>query len=127
MKILENLKYAKTHEWVRVENNIATCGISDYAQSELSDVVFVELPPVGSLTEKGSPFGTIEAVKAVTDIYAPVTGKVIEVNAKLSTVPETVNNNPYEDGWMIKIEMSNPEELDTLLTDKEYEKLVTQE
>ncbi len=127
MKILEDLKYAKTHEWVRVEDNIITCGISDYAQSELSDVVFVELSPVGSLVEKGSPFGTIEAVKAVTDIYAPVTGKIVEVNAKLSTVPETVNNEPYGEGWMIRIEMSNLEELKTLLTDKEYEKLVTQE
>ncbi|MCK4307836.1 glycine cleavage system protein GcvH [candidate division WOR-3 bacterium] len=126
MKILEDLKYAKTHEWVRIENNIATCGISDYAQSELSDVVFIELHPVGSLTEKGSPFGTIEAVKAVTDIYAPLTGKIIEVNAKLSTTPETVNNDPYGEGWMIKIEMSNPEELDSLLTPKEYEELVTQ-
>lgn len=127
MKILEDLKYTKTHEWVRVENSIATCGLTDYAQSELSDVVFIELPPVDSLAEKGNPFGTIEAVKAVTDIYAPLTGKIIEVNAKLSSSPETVNNDPYGEGWMIKIEMSNPSELDTLLSPKEYEELVTQQ
>jgi len=126
MKILENLKYTKTHEWVRVENNIATCGITDYAQSELSDIVFIELSPVGYTVEKEKPFGTIEAVKAVTDLYSPVTGRIIEMNTDLSSSPEIVNNDPYGDGWMVKIEMSNPEELDTLLTPKEYEELITQ-
>ena len=120
MKIPEELKYTKTHEWVKVEGNTAICGITDYAQSELSDIVYLELHHVGSNVKKGEAFGNIEAVKAISEIYSPVSGKIIEANTGLSNSPNIVNEDPYGKGWMVKIELSDPEELNTLLTPEEY-------
>ncbi|MDI6839587.1 MAG: glycine cleavage system protein GcvH [bacterium] len=122
MDILEDLKYTKTHEWVKIEGDIVTCGITDYAQSELSDVVFVNLYKIGTFVDKGRPIGTIEAVKAVSDIYAPVSGEIIDVNEGLAKSPNLVNQDPYGEGWMVKIKISNPSELDTLLTAEAYKK-----
>jgi len=124
MNFPENLKYTQSHEWVLVEGNIATVGITDHAQSELGDVVFVDIS--SSLTEvkKGEVFGTIEAVKTVADIYAPVSGKVVEINTSINDNPEVVNKDPYGAGWLIKIEMSNPEELNDLLDANAYKQLI---
>jgi glycine cleavage system H protein len=107
MNIPKDLLYTKDHEWVRVDNGIATVGITEFAQGELGDVVFVQLPDVGSATKYGEAFGTIEAVKAVADLYAPVSGEVIEVNLILSEKPETINSEPYGSGWIIKVKTSN--------------------
>lgn len=120
MSIPGELKYTESHEWVKVESNIATCGITDYAQSELSDIVYVELHPAGTEVNKGKPFGTIEAVKAVSDLYAPVSGKIVEINENLSDSPNLVNEDPYGKGWIAKIELSNSAELETLLTAEQY-------
>jgi glycine cleavage system H protein len=107
MNIPKDLLYTKDHEWVRVDNGIATIGITEFAQGELGDVVFVQLPDVGSSTKHGEAFGTIEAVKAVADLYAPVSGEVIEANSILSEKPETINSEPYGSGWIIKVKTSN--------------------
>ncbi len=120
MEILKDLLYTEEHEWISVEDNIATIGITDYAQGELGDVVFVELPNVGDTVEQMESFGTIEAVKAVSDLFSPVTGKVAEVNEMLSDTPEIVNTDPYGDGWMIKVELSDKSELDSLLDADTY-------
>ena len=120
MEIPKNLKYTDEHEWIFVENNIATIGITDYAQGELGDIVFVELPAVDDEVQQMDPFGTIEAVKAVSDIFAPVSGKVVEVNEMLQDKPELINQSPYDDGWMIKIELSDTSELNSLLSDHAY-------
>jgi glycine cleavage system H protein len=120
MEIPKDLLYTEEHEWISVEDNIATIGITDYAQGELGDVVFVELPDVGDTVEQMESFGTIEAVKAVSDLFSPVTGKVAEVNEMLSDSPETVNTDPYGDGWMIKVELSDTSELDSLLDADTY-------
>jgi len=124
MNFPKNLKYTQSHEWVLVEGNIATVGITDHAQSELGDVVFVDIS--SSLTEvkKGEVFGTIEAVKTVADIYAPVSGKVVEINTSINDNPEVVNKDPYGAGWLIKIEMFNPEELNDLLDANAYKQLI---
>jgi glycine cleavage system H protein len=123
MKIDANLKYAKSDEWVSVEGNIATVGVSDYAQDQLSDVVFVEVTPAaGESIKKDSSLATIESVKAAADVVAPVSGKVLEVNEGLANSPEQVNADPYGAAWLLKIEMSDPKELDTLMDAKEYEK-----
>ncbi|MCK4353356.1 glycine cleavage system protein GcvH [candidate division WOR-3 bacterium] len=124
MKIIEDLKYTKTHEWVKLEEGIATCGITDYAQSELSDIVFVEFNKPGTRIEKGKPFGTIEAVKSASDLYAPLSGEIIEVNEKLSDSPDLVNSDPYGKGWMVKIKMSTPDELNDLLDAEAYKELL---
>ncbi|MFZ0389711.1 MAG: glycine cleavage system protein GcvH [Calditrichia bacterium] len=124
MQIPENLKYTKDHEWTRIEDDVATIGITDFAQGELGDIVFVELPEVGDETVKGESFGTIEAVKAVSDMFAPLSGEVIEVNDKLNDEPETINKDAYGEGWIIKIKMSNPSEADELLDKKGYEELI---
>jgi len=115
MNTPEELKYTEEHEWLRTEGSTAVVGITDYAQGELGDVVFVELPAPGTEIEQGAVFGTIEAVKTVSDLYAPVAGKVVAVNERLADEPEVVNQSPYEDGWMIKIEMSEPGDVETLL------------
>lgn len=120
MKIPKDLLYTEEHEWVAIEEDVVTIGITDFAQGELGDVVFVELPEVGSTVNQMEPFGTIEAVKAVSDLYAPVSGEVSEVNALLSDAPETVNKDSYGDGWMIKIKMSDQSELDSLLNPEQY-------
>jgi glycine cleavage system H protein len=116
-----NLKYSKEHEWVRVEGNRAYIGITDFAQSELGDIVFVELPSVGDEITAGKTFGTVESVKTVSDLYAPVSGKIVEVNENLADSPEKVNESPYDDAWMIVVEMSDPAELDALLSAADYE------
>jgi glycine cleavage system H protein len=119
-----NLKYTKDHEWIRVDGTVGWIGITDYAQSELGDVVFVELPAVGSRLEQGKSFGTIEAVKAVSDLYAPVSGIVLEINKEVQDSPEVVNKEPYERGWMVKVELADPSELLSLLDAEAYRKLV---
>ena len=123
MNLPDKLKYTKDHEWILVDGNIVTVGITDYAQGELGDVVFVELPPVGKSLKEHDSFGTIEAVKAVSDLYAPVTGAVTEVNKDLEGTPELVNKDPYGKGWMIKIKLSNPSEVANLLDSGAYEAL----
>lgn len=124
MNFPEQLKYTKDHEWIHVTGNTGTVGITDYAQSELGDVVFVELPAVGTKLEQGKTFGTIEAVKAVSDLYAPVSGVVIEVNKAVQESPELVNKEPYDRGWMIKVTIENPEQIASLLSADAYKKLI---
>ena len=124
MKIPEELSYTRTHEWMRREGDIATIGITDHAQDELGDVVFIELPEEGATFSAGDPFGTIESVKAVSDLYAPVGGDVVEVNETLNDSPERVNEDPYGGGWMIRLRIS--EEGD-LLSAGEYERVVEEE
>ncbi len=127
MEFPEDLKYSKEHEWVLVEGNVATVGITDYAQDQLGDIVFVELPGIGDKVSKEDAFGVVESVKAVSDVYAPVSGKVLEVNDDLPENPEMINEDPYGDGWMIKIEMNDIEELQDLMTAAEYEEYVAEE
>jgi glycine cleavage system H protein len=127
MEFPEDLKFSKEHEWVLVEGGVATVGITDYAQDQLGDIVFVELPAVGDKVSKEDAFGVVESVKAVSDIYAPVSGKVVEVNDDLPENPEMLNEDPYGDGWIIKIEMSDPEEVQDLMTAAEYEEYVAEE
>jgi len=124
MELPKNLRYSKEHEWVAVKNGVATIGITDYAQEQLGDVVYVELSQVGAQVTKDDAFGVVESVKAVSDIYAPISGKVTEVNAELSNIPETVNKDPYGQAWMIRVEMSNPGELADLMDSAEYAKFV---
>lgn len=118
------LKYSKEHEWVKVDGNIGTVGITDHAQHALGDIVFVELPKAGSQVTFMKTFGTIESVKAASDLFSPLTGKVVEVNAALADSPDAVNKAPYADGWMLKVEIANPAELEQLLDDKAYAELV---
>ncbi len=124
MNFPENLKYTKDHEWIRIDGTVGTIGITEYAQGELGDVVFVELPAVGKKVDAGQSFGTVEAVKAVSDLYAPVTGDVIEVNKEIQDTPELVNKEPYERGWMIKVKLAKPDEVKTLLDVEAYKKLI---
>jgi glycine cleavage system H protein len=126
MNIPQNLKYTKEHEWVLVKGNIGTIGVTDYAQGELGDVVFVDIDPTLSEFSKGQSIGTIEAVKTVSDIFAPFTGKVIELNESLKDSPETVNSDPYGNGWMIKAEIKNPADLSELLDAAGYQALIGQ-
>ena len=120
MNIPAELKYTKDHEWVKVDGNVAFIGITDHAQSELGDVVFVDVPSDLAEITKEQSFGTIEAVKTVAEIFAPVSGKVLEVNAKLGGAPETLNTDPYGDGWIVKIELTNPSELNDLMDADAY-------
>ena len=119
--IPDDLHYSKDHEWVRVEGNIAVVGITDYAQDSLGDVVYVELPDVGSTITQGKVFGTIESVKAVSDVIAPMSGEVIGINEAVSETPELVNEDPYTSGWLVKVRLSNPSEADGLMSAKTYE------
>jgi glycine cleavage system H protein len=121
----DDLRYSPTHEWVRAEGNTATIGITDFAQNELGDVVYLELPDVGRTLQKGDVFGTVESVKAVSDLYTPVSGEVIEVNDELPESPEEINQDPYVRGWMIIMTMEDPSELDDLLTAEQYEQANT--
>ena len=123
----EDLKYTEEHEWVLIEDDVVTVGITDFAQDALGDVVFVELPEEGATLEAGKSFGVVESVKAVSDIYAPVSGEVVEVNEELPDTPELVNTSPYEDGWMVKIKLSDPSELDSLLDADAYKAFVEEE
>ncbi|MFO7273539.1 MAG: glycine cleavage system protein GcvH [Bacillota bacterium] len=118
-----NLKYSKEHEWIRVEGNVGVVGITWYAQDQLGDVVFVELPEVGRELKQNEQFGVVESVKTVSDLYSPASGKVIEVNQKLESSPELINQDPYGEGWIMKLELSNPAELDNLLDAAAYEAL----
>ncbi len=118
------VKYQKSHEWARKEGNLFVVGISDYAQDSLGDVVFVELPEVGKTLQKGDVFGVVESVKAASDVYAPVSGTVVEVNSKLKEDPSLVNTDPFGRGWFVKIEASAPEEYEELLSAGEYEAFV---
>jgi glycine cleavage system H protein len=127
MNIPKDLKYSEEHEWVRVEGNVAVVGITDFAQDELGDIVFVELPEVGDEVTADDAFGSVESVKTVSELYAPVSGKVIEVNEALADSPEWVNESPYEKAWMIKVEMKDPSEVDALLSADEYEKVTSEE
>jgi len=126
MSIPNNLKYTKEHEWVLVEDSIGTIGVTDYAQGELGDVVYVDIDPALSEIKKGESIGTIEAVKTVSDIFAPFSGKVIEINNEIKDSPETVNTDPYGKGWMIKIGISNPVDLEDLLDASAYKALIGQ-
>ena len=125
MELPEELKYTSEHEWIAVNGDIATIGITDYAQSELGDIVFVELPNVGDATTQMQPFGTIEAVKAVSDLYAPLTGEVAEVNSLLEEQPELINSQPYGDGWIIKLKIGDESETGQLLSVEEYRAQIT--
>ncbi len=124
MNIPDNLKYTKEHEWIRVEGDVVVVGVSDFAQGELGDIVFLEVETIGETLEKEEVFGTIEAVKTVSDMFMPVSGEVIEFNEALADTPELVNKDPYGEGWMIKIKMSNPAELDELLDVEAYKELI---
>jgi len=126
MSIPNNLKYTKEHEWVLVEGNIGTIGVTEYAQGELGDVVYVDIDPSLSEVKKGESIGTIEAVKTVSDIFAPYTGKVIEINGEIKDSPEVINSDPYGKGWMIKVEISDGAELDELLDASAYQALIGQ-
>jgi glycine cleavage system H protein len=123
MNFPPDLKYTKTHEWIRIEGDTATLGITDYAQGELGDVVFLELPQAGRVLKPEESFGTIEAVKAVSDLFSPLSGEVTAANAQLSESPELVNKDPYGQGWMVKLKVSNATELSGLLDAAAYEKL----
>ena len=123
----ENVRYTREHEWARLENGVVTVGITSYAVEQLGDIVFVELPDVGRKLDAMKPFGVVEAVKTVSDLYAPVTGEVVEVNALVRDRPGLVNQEPFGDGWMIRIKPSRPEELQKLLSRVDYEKLVEEQ
>jgi glycine cleavage system H protein len=124
MEFPKDLKYTKDHEWIRVDGGTGVVGITEYAQGELGDVVFVELPAVGAKLQQGKQFGTIEAVKTVSDLFAPVSGEVVEINETLKDSPEVVNKDPYSGGWMVKVKISNVAELDGLLDAAKYEEMV---
>jgi len=124
MKIPADLKYTQDHEWVRIEGETAVVGVTDFAQSELGDVVFVEIETVGETLEKGETFGTVEAVKTVSDLFMPVGGEITELNEELADEPELVNKDPYGKGWMIKVKMSDVSELGELLSADDYQKMI---
>lgn len=123
-QVPKELKYTEDHEWVKLEDGVAIIGITDYAQGELGDVVFLELPEEGDEISQGDAFGSIEAVKTVADMYAPVSGKVTEINGSLEDAPETVNQDPYGEGWLIKLEISDAAEIDNLMDAEAYEKTI---
>ncbi len=123
MKIKDNLKYTKDHEWVMLDGKVATVGITDFAQSELGDIVYIEVDTVDEELNKDEVFGTVEAVKTVSDLFLPMSGKIIEFNESLNDNPEKVNDSPYDEGWIIKVEITNPAELDELLDSKTYSEI----
>lgn len=125
MNFPENLKYSKDHEWVSISGNVGTVGITDFAQRELGDIVYVDIGTAGDTLDKESVFGTVEAVKTVSDLLMPVSGKIIELNKELDTNPEAVNQDPYGKGWMVKIELTDPSELDALMDADAYRLMVS--
>jgi len=127
MNIPDELRYTEEHEWVRVADGEATVGITDYAQSELGDVVFVELPKIDRVLKRGDQLGSVESVKAVSEVYAPISGRVIAVNTDLVEKPELLNQSPYEEGWMARMELSDPSEVGSLMSAGEYAEFVAQE
>ena len=124
MEFPEEFRYTEEHEWVLLEGEIATIGITDFAQDQLGDVVFVELPAVGTMVEAGKPFGVVESVKAVSDVYAPISGEVVEINEELPDTPELINTSPYEDAWMIKIRPTQASDIDELMDADAYREFV---
>ena len=124
MNIPSELKYTKDHEWIRVEGDVATIGITDFAQSELGDIVYIEIETVGETVEKDEVFGTVEAVKTVSDLFMPVTGEVLELNSKLEGAPELVNKDPYNEGWMVKVKIADSSQLSHLLSADTYSSLI---
>lgn len=124
MKIPEDLKYTKDHEWVRIEGNVATVGVTDFAQSELGDIVFVEIETLDEELQKEEVFGSVEAVKTVSDLFMPIGGTVIEINENIESSPELVNSDPYGEGWMIKIEINEASDIENLLTAEAYSNLI---
>jgi glycine cleavage system H protein len=124
MNVPANLKYTKEHEWIRIEGDVAYVGITDYAQSELGEIVFVEVETVGETLKEGEVFGTVEAVKTVSDLYLPIDGEIVEFNENLMDAPELVNDDPYNDGWMVKISVSDATQVDNLLSATDYEALI---
>tara|TARA_X000000950_G_scaffold78525_2_gene98764 strand:- start:127 stop:501 length:375 start_codon:yes stop_codon:yes gene_type:complete len=124
MEIRDNLKYTKDHEWVSIEGNIATVGITDFAQSELGDIVYIEVETLDENLFKDEVFGTVEAVKTVSDLFLPMSGKIIELNEVLDGNPELVNDSPYDQGWIIKVEISNMDEISQLLDSKSYSEII---
>ena len=127
MSIPNNLRYSEEHEWVKTEGNEVVIGITHFAQSELGDIVFVELPEVGATIEANEPFGSVESVKTVSELYAPVSGKVVAVNEELSDQPELVNESPYEGAWMVKVELSDASQVEKLLTAEKYAEMTNQD
>ena len=125
MNVPKNLKYTNDHEWVKVDGDIATIGITDFAQGELGDIVYVEVDTLEETLDKEEVFGTVEAVKTVSDLFMPISGEILEFNESLETNPEKVNDNPYEDGWMIKIKISDSSELEELLSSEDYENTIS--
>jgi glycine cleavage system H protein len=123
-EVRDNLKYTETHEWLKLKDNKAVVGITDHAQSELTDIVFVELPAVGKKVKKGDELCVVESVKSVSEIYAPVSGKITKVNDKLDDAPETVNSSPYDDGWLVELEVDDKSEINKLLDAKSYKKMI---
>ena len=123
----EDYVYSKDHEWISVQGNIGTIGITDYAQHELGDVVYVDLPEVGDTFEAGDPFGSVESVKAVSEVFCPISGEVVEVNLKLEDSPELINQSPHQNAWMIKVRLANPEEIKELLSAEEYEEYLQEQ
>jgi len=123
----DELHYTKQHEWVRLSGDVGTIGITDYAQKELGDIVYVDLPRVGTKVEQSKVMGSVESVKAVSDLYSPVSGEVIELNDALATAPEKLNESPHGEGWLVKIRLSSPDELRSLLAAADYEKYVAEE
>ena len=124
MNIPQNLKYTKDHEWVRVEGDVAVIGITDFAQHELGDIVYVEIETIGETLSQEEVFGSVEAVKTVSDLFMPVSGEILELNEELESNPELVNTDPYEGGWMVKVKLTNATELDTLLSADDYQALI---
>ncbi|PEB98650.1 MULTISPECIES: glycine cleavage system protein GcvH [Bacillus] len=127
MSIPNNLRYSEEHEWVKTEGNEVVIGITHFAQGELGDIVFVELPEVGATIEADEPFGSVESVKTVSELYAPVSGKVVAVNEELSDKPELVNESPYEGAWMVKVELSDASQVEKLLTAEKYAEMTNQD
>ncbi len=127
MEAPPGLKYSKEHEWVAAEETVATIGITDHAQEQLGEIVYIELPSKGEKISRDDPFGVVESVKAVSDIYAPVSGTVIDVNEDLAESPEVVNQDPYGDGWLIKVRVSDTSDLDDLMSNEDYEKMIARE
>ena len=125
MKIPDNLFYTKEHEWLKIDGDIAIVGISDFAQSELGDIVFVELPEINDNFSKDDVFGTIEAIKTVADLYSPISGEVVAVNENIESSPETVNKEPYDNGWIVKLKINDKDEINTLLSPNEYKELIS--
>ena len=124
MNIPANLKYTKDHEWVKIEGDVATVGITDFAQKELGDIVYVEVETLDQTLDKDEVFGTVEAVKTVSDLFLPLSGEIIEFNDSLETTPEKVNSDPYGEGWMVKVKISNPSEESELLSSEQYKELI---